>query len=52
MRAIAKKVGIEKTTVIERLSGRRVGEGHITGGRQQAQVLTMGESSGSQVTRS
>ena len=31
MRAIAVKVGIGKTTVIERLSGRCKGEGHIAG---------------------
>ena len=52
MRAIAKKVKIGKTTVIKRLSGRRVGVGHITGGQWQARVLTTGESSGSLVTRS
>ena len=33
MRAIAAKVGIGKTTVIERLSGRHKGEGHTAGGR-------------------
>ena len=33
MRAIAKKVGISKTTVIERLSGRRKGTDHIAGGK-------------------
>ena len=52
MRAIAKKVKIGKTTVIERLSGRRKGAGHIAGGQRQARVLSTGESSGSQVTRS
>ena len=31
MRAIAAKVGIGKTTVIDRLSGRCKGEGHIAG---------------------
>ena len=52
MRAIAAKVGIGKTTVIERLSGRCKGEGHIASRRRQAQVLTLGMSSGSEVTRS
>ena len=33
MRTIAKKVGIAKTTIIERLSGRRQGSGHIMGGK-------------------
>ena len=33
MRAIAKKVGIAKTTIIERLSGRRQGSGYIMGGK-------------------
>ena len=33
MRGIAAKVGIGKTTVIERLSGRCKGEGHIAGGQ-------------------
>ena len=33
MRAIAMKVQIGKTTVIERLSGRRRGVGHIAGGQ-------------------
>ena len=33
MRTITKKVGIRKTTIIERLSGRRQGSGHIKGGK-------------------
>ena len=33
MRAITKKVGIAKTTIIERLSGRRQGSGHMAGGK-------------------
>ena len=33
MRAIAKKVGIGKTTIIERLSERHQGQGHIAGGK-------------------
>ena len=33
MRAIAAKLNLPKTTVIERLSGRTKGEGHIAGGK-------------------
>ena len=40
MRAIAKQLGLPKTTVIEWLSGRRVGEGHIAGEKRKARVLT------------
>ena len=32
MRAIAKEVKVPKRTIIERLSQRRKGKGHITGG--------------------
>ena len=46
MRAIAKKVEIGKTTVIERLSGRRKGKGHIAGGKRKARVLTEGKQVG------
>ena len=48
MRAIAEKVGIGKTTVIERLSGWRKGRGHITGGARKAQILTKGMQAGHQ----
>ena len=44
IRQISKIVGIGKTTVNERIMERRKGRGHIAGGRQQAQVLTEGES--------
>ena len=40
MRAIAKKLKLPKTTVLERLSGRCQGEGHIAGGKRKARVLT------------
>ena len=43
MRAIAKQLGLPKTTVIEWLSGRRVGEGHIAGGKRKARVLMDGK---------
>ena len=43
MRAIAKQLGLPKTTVIEQLSGRRVGEGHIAGGKRKARILTDGK---------
>ena len=49
MRAIMKKVGIGKTTIIERLSGRRQGSGHIVGGKKKAQILTKGKQAGHQV---
>ena len=39
MRAIAKKVSIAKTTVIERLSGRCQGSGHIAGGARKLRVM-------------
>ena len=35
MRAIARQVGIGKTTIIERLSGRRKGTGHIASGSRK-----------------
>ena len=47
-RAIARKLQLPKTTVIERLSGRRVGEGHIAGGKRKARVLTDGKQAGHQ----
>ena len=43
MRAITKKVGICKTTIIERLSGRRQGSGYIAGGKQKARILMKGK---------
>ena len=46
MRAIAKQLGLPKTTVIERLSGRTVGEGHIAGGKRKTRVLTDGKQAG------
>ena len=46
MRAIAKQLGLPKTTVIEQLSGRRVGEGHIAGGKRKARVLMDGKQMG------
>ena len=42
-RAIAKKVGIPAITIIERLSGRRKGKGHIAGGASKARVLSEGK---------
>ena len=42
MRAIAKTVGIGKTTVIERLSGRCQGSGHIAGGARKLRVMSKG----------
>ena len=48
MRTIAKRVGISKTTVIERLSGRRKGVGHITGGKWKSRILTKGKQAGHQ----
>ena len=47
MRAIAKHVQVPKTTIIERLSQRRKGKGHIAGGARQPRVLSPGKSSGS-----
>ena len=46
MRAIATKLNLPKTTVIERLSGRRKGEGHIAGGKRKARVLMDGKQAG------
>ena len=46
MRVTAKQLGLPKTTVIEQLSGRRVGEGHIVGGRRKARVLRDGKQMG------
>ena len=46
MRAIAKQLGLPKTTVIEWLSGRSIGEGHIVGGKRKARVLTDGKQTG------
>ena len=43
MRTIAKKVGIGKTTIIERLSGRCQGQGHIAGAKRKAQILIKGK---------
>ena len=48
MRAIAKKVGIGKATIIERLSGRRQGSGHIARGKHKARILTKGKQAGHQ----
>ena len=48
MRAIAHQLNLPKTTVIERLSGRRKGHGHIAGGKRQARVLTKGTQAGHQ----
>ena len=48
MRAIAKKVGISKTTVIERLSGRRKGSGHIAGGARKSRIMLKGTQAGHQ----
>ena len=42
-RAIARKTGIPVTTIIERLSGRRQGKGHIAGGARKARVLSDGK---------
>ena len=49
MRAIAHQLNLPKTTVIERLSERRKGHGHIAGGKRQARVLTKGTQAGHQV---
>ena len=48
MRAIAKRVGIGKTTVIERLSGRHQGSGHIAGGARKSRVMLKGMQAGHQ----
>ena len=49
MRGIAKKVGIGKTTVIERLSGRYKGTGHIAGGARKLRIMIKGMQAGHQV---
>ena len=49
MRAIAKKVGISKTIVIARLSGRRKGSGHIAGGARKLRIMSKGTQAGHQV---
>ena len=49
MRAIAAQLQLPKSTVIERLSGRRKGHGHIAGGKRKARVLTDGKQAGHQV---
>ena len=49
MRAIAAKLNLPKTTVIERLSGRRKGEDHIAGGKRKARALMDGKQVGQQV---
>ena len=51
MRAIAAKLNLPKTTVIERLSGRRKGEGLIAGGKRKAKVLTDGKQVGQQASQ-
>ena len=48
MRAIAKKLNLPKTTVIERLSGKCQGEGYIAGGKRKARVLMDGKQTGQQ----
>ena len=47
MRTIAKRVGIGKTTVIERLSGRYIGTGHIAGGARKSENNVKRYASGS-----
>ena len=49
MRTIAKRVGIGKTTVIERLSGRYIGTGHIAGGARKSRIMLKGTQVGHQV---
>ena len=49
MRAIAKTVGIGKTIVIERLSGRCQSSGHIAGGARKSRVMSKGMQAGHQV---
>ena len=49
MRTIAKRVGISKTTVIERLSGRCKGSGHIAGGARKLRIMLKGMQGGHQV---
>ena len=48
MRAIAKKASIAKTTVIERLSGRCKGSGHIAGGARKSRIMLKGTQVGHQ----
>ena len=43
-----RKWAIAKTTIIERLSGRRQGSGDITGGKWKARILTKGKQAGHQ----
>lgn len=43
MRAISRITGIAKTTLTERLTGRRKGEGKILGGACKGRVLTKGK---------
>ena len=49
MRTIAKKVGIGKTTVIERLSRRYKGTGHIAGGARKSRIMMKGMQADHQV---
>ena len=42
-RAIARQTGVPVTTIIERLSGRRKGRGHIAGGARKPRVLSDGK---------
>ena len=46
MRAISRITGIAKTTLTERLTGRRKGEGKILGGARKGRVLTKGKPRG------
>ena len=48
MRVIAKRVGIGKTTVIERLSGRHQGSGYIAGGARKSRIMSKGTQAGHQ----
>ena len=48
MRTIAKKVSIGKTTVIERLSGRHKGSGHIAGDARKSRIMSKGMQVGHQ----
>ena len=48
MRAIAKRVGIGKTTVIARLSRRCQGSGHIAGGARKLRIMLKGTQVGHQ----
>ena len=51
MRAIAIICELPKTTVIEHLSGRRKGTGHIAGGKRQPRVLSKGKRVSNRVTK-